>query len=147
MILPFPSLTLGSLLGHFAAVDLGAGNTPGAMPLARNDIIKDGQKDLNEHANAHGDEDLGRVVETAETVDQAGLGLSIWRGIDETITMLSILALKFGDVKETSIGGVEKSDATGKIGSHDPILGVSGQKGAHHVAKLADPPVKMKKND
>ena len=97
MILPFPSLTLSSLLGHFAPVDLSAGNTPGAVPLAGDDIIEDGQKDLDEQANAHGDEDLGRVVETAETIDQAGLGLSVWRGIDETVTMLSILALEFGN--------------------------------------------------
>jgi hypothetical protein len=117
------------------------------VPLARNDIVEDCQEDLEEHSNAHSDEDLGRVVETAETIDQAGLRPLIRHSVDEAVAVLSILALKLGDVEETSIGGVEKSDATGEIGPHDPILGVPRQKGAHHGAKLANPPVKMKKND
>jgi hypothetical protein len=117
------------------------------MPLARDDIVKDREEDLEEHSNAHGDEDLGRIVETAETIDQAGLRPLIWHSVDEAVAMLSILALKLGDVEETSIGGVEKSDATGEIGPHNPILGVPRQESAHHVAKLTNPPVKMKKND
>lgn len=128
-------------------MNLSTGDTPGTVPLARDDIVEDGKEDLDEHANSHSDEDLGRIVETKEPIDQAGLGLRIWRSIDGTVAMLSILALKLGDVEETSIGGVEKSDATGEIGSHDPILGVTGQKSADHGAKLAHPPVKMKKND
>lgn len=147
MILPFPSRTLCRLLSHCATVDLGTGDTPGAMELARDKVIKDGEEDLDKHSNAHGDEDLGRIVQTAETIDQAGLGLRIGRSIDKAVAMLGILALKLGDVQETSIGGVEKSDTTREIGSHDPVLGVSGQKGANHGAELADPPVKMKKND
>lgn len=128
-------------------MDFGTGDSPGAMELARDKIIKDGEEDLDKHSNAHSNEDLGRIVETTETIDQPGLGLRIGHGIDKTVAMLGILALKLGDVQETSIGGVEKSDTAREIGSHDPILGISGQKGANHVAKLADPPIKMEKND
>lgn len=147
VFLPFPPLTLGRLLGHLATVHLSAGDTPRAVPLARDEIVKNGEEDLNKHANSDGNQDLGRIVEATEPIDQACLGLRIWQSIDESVSMLSILALKFGDVEETGIRGVEKSDATREVGAHDPILGVSGQESADHVAKLAHPPVKMKKND
>jgi hypothetical protein len=48
LFLPFPASTLLYLLFHGGAVNLGAGNAPGAMPLARNYVHQGSEEHLHD---------------------------------------------------------------------------------------------------
>lgn len=68
---PFPSRALCHLLFHDSSVDLGARNSPGAVPLAGNEPHKDSEEDLKEHSDANNSKHFGRIAKTVEAGDQA----------------------------------------------------------------------------
>lgn len=83
-------------------MNFGAGNTPRAVELARNDPHEDREEDLNKHADTNYDEDLGVVFKSAEAVDQA-LGGSLRLDFKEFMAILGIFLLELCNVKEASV--------------------------------------------
>lgn len=102
---------------------------------------------LSSHTESNGDENLGAVVETAETVDQATAALGLSGGFDEVLALGDVFLLELGDMEEASVGGVEQRNTAGNIGTHDPVLAVTGHQGTDHETELANEPVQVKKNN
>jgi len=103
---PLPATTLLGPLLHGGAGDLGAGNTPGAVVLAGDDVHQDREEDLNEHGDADKEYDPSGIVETTELSEEAGVALGPNRRVHVDV-MVNELLLKLGDVKEATVGSVE----------------------------------------
>lgn len=145
---PLPATTLLGLLFHDGAGNLGAGNAPGAVPLAGNDEHQDSEEDLNEHGDADEVHDLRGVVETTELAEQAGVALGLSSGIDEVLAIVvDVLLLKLGDVKEATVGSVEQSNTTRQIGTHDPELDISRHEVTDQETELNTPAIQVKEKD
>lgn len=107
VFLPFPACALFCGLLRWSTRNLGAGNPPGAVPLARNHPQQDSEKYLKGHSDSNEDEDPLGILESAEAGKQAAFGLFIGNRLRYTAIMVGKFPLVLCDVEETSVGSVE----------------------------------------
>lgn len=133
---PFPSATHRRFALHIGAVDFCTGNTKRRVEFPRNQIDENRKKQLEDHATANQDNHHGRVVEALKLDHEA---TASW--FEASALPCCELLLSFGNVQESGVGGVEKSNSKREIRSHDPILCIGRSHGSDDVSELRTNPV------